>query len=81
MDSDFQRRFFDLAKWMLACNLAAMGGIPYGSNVPKGKLEFNLLGLHDFSVSMWLLCQKQLGRRVIFKPGVGWFPASNMLDE
>jgi hypothetical protein len=77
----FERRFFNLAKWMLACNLAAMGGVPTGRNVPKGKMEFHLLGLHDFSVSMWMLCQKQRGRRVILKPGVGWFAVSNTLDE
>jgi len=51
----FQRRFFNLAKWMLACNLAAMGGKPYGRHVPTGRLEFHLNGLHDFSVSLWIL--------------------------
>jgi hypothetical protein len=65
----FQRRFFNLAKWMLACNLAAMGGKPYG---PTGRLEFHLNGLHDFSVSLWIICQKQLGKTVKFTPGRGW---------
>lgn len=71
----FQRRFFYLAKWMLACNLAAMGGKPYGPGIPGGKLEFHLLGLHDFSTALWLLCQKQLGKQVHFEPGKGWSAA------
>ena len=69
---NFERRFFNLAKWMLACNLRAMGGDVPGCGVPKGNLEFSLLGVHDFSVSMWLLCQQQLGKQVHFEPGKGW---------
>jgi hypothetical protein len=69
---NFQRKFFNLAKWMLACNLAAMGGKPYGPGVPDGTLEFHLLGLSDNCTALWALCQKQLGKQIRFEPGKGW---------
>jgi hypothetical protein len=68
----FQRRFFNLVKWMLACNLRAMGGTVAGHEIPHDDLEGSLLGLSDNSKALWILCQKQLGKQVRFTPGQGW---------
>lgn len=69
----FERKFFDFAKWHLACRLRAMNGDVIGARTPKGNLEFTLLGLRDFAIAMWVLCQNQKGHEVEFRPGQGWF--------
>ena len=69
---NFQRRFFNIAKWMLACNLRAMGGAVIGQKIVHDDLEGSLLGLSDNSKGMWILCQQQLGKQVRFEPGKGW---------
>lgn len=64
---EFERQFFDHAKWFLACQLRAMGG-DVECDIPAGPLEFSLLGVHDFTLAMWIMCEEKLGRRVKFIP-------------
>lgn len=59
---DFEREFFHLAAWMLGCNLRAMGGDVTGCKIPRGSLEFSLLGMMDHSIEMRLLCREKLKR-------------------
>jgi len=60
----FEREFFSLAKWMLGCNLRAMGGIVEGTQIPCGPLDWSLLGTMDHAIEMRLLCREYRdGRR------------------
>ena len=54
----FEREFFGLARWMLGCNLRAMGGDVLDCKIPIGDLAFSLLGLVDYCTEMRFLCQE-----------------------
>lgn len=56
----FEREFFHLAGWMLACRLEVMGGIIEGLNWPKSDLAFSLLGYLDHTGEMEMLCKEAL---------------------
>lgn len=58
----FEREFFSLAKWMLACRLRVMGGSVNGIWDPGGGLEGALLGYLDYAGEMELLCKEQRGK-------------------
>jgi hypothetical protein len=62
--STFERRFLHHAAWMLGCNLRVMGGDVLGCDIPKGSLEWSLLGLQDYCAEMRLICQEEKIRRL-----------------
>lgn len=57
MTSTFEREFFRLAGWMLACNLRVMGGGVVGQPIEHDDFEGALQGMQDSCCEMRLICQ------------------------
>jgi hypothetical protein len=56
----FEREFFKLAEWWLACRLQVMGGLAVDAK-HKPNLAYDLLGMVDYGWEMRLVVGKALG--------------------
>lgn len=58
----FEREFFKLAGFMLACHVRAMGGTVPGIVHGSGPvdLDFQCLGIVDYANEMRILCRERL---------------------
>ena len=63
MSAGFEREFFKLAGWWLACRLQVMGGLASDAK-HKPNLAYDLLGMVDYGWEMRLVVGKELGRPV-----------------